>query len=217
MQTKDLKVSSFFIALILMLSIFLTGLEFYRSTLFVYRNYSFYLWVCVGILTCIILGIIFNRNSTFLQALAHEGAHFVVGLLFFKKIKSIKVSEAGNGMVEHYGNYNMFISLAPYCAPYLTYVILLIRLIILPKYVFIVDILIGLTLGFHFSCFAHQTRSYQPDLRVFGLFKSYLFIFTFLFFNLAVILYAIKVNLWLSFATYFKQMWSDIILIISLM
>lgn len=202
------RIVSFFLLLV---SLPLCAAGFWHCLLGSYLHYRQYAWFGVGMLVCFLLGLLLRKNRLMLQTLAHEGAHMIVGLMFMKKINKIQVNASGNGFVEHHGGHNIFITLAPYCFTYLTYLLLLVRTLIMAKYLYIIDILVGFTFLFHLSCFISQTRNHQPDIQSFGVLRSYMFIFTFLFLNFSIIIYSIRVNLWPAFTIFFQDFWNNIV------
>lgn len=197
--------------ILLPVTLVLSVIGFWHCLLDSYLDFKQYVWVGIGMIVCLLLGLLLRKNKLILQTFAHEGAHAIVGLMFMKKINRIQVNASGNGFVEHHGGHNIFITLAPYCFTYLTYLMLLVRTLIMPQYLYIIDILVGLTFLFHLSCFMSQTRNYQPDILSFGLVRSYMFIFTFLFFNFSIIIYSIRVNLWPAFTIFFHDLWNNIV------
>lgn len=70
------------------------------------------------------------------------------------------------------------VSLAPYCFPLFTFFLLSLRWMMDFRGVWIFDILIGITLCFHFYCFKTQTGNYQSDINQYPLLLSYTYIFT---------------------------------------
>ena len=74
---------------------------------------------------------------------------------------------------------------------------------------YVMDILIGLTLGFHLHCFLTQSRNYQTDISDRGYVKSYLFIAAFLMFNLTVILMSVRLGIVEANVRLFTAYWSD--------
>lgn len=152
-------------------------------------NLEMYKWTGVGIVAFVILSRLFNRNLKWFATFSHELTHAIVSLLLFRKIHSFS---AGMGTGEIYTSGNertlVFVDLAPYCLPVFTYLLLAIRMMLAKDMLMYYDILIGLSIGFHFYCFRTQTGSYQTDINKHPLFFSYLYISTFLLFNFTVIL-----------------------------
>ncbi|MDR2084533.1 MAG: hypothetical protein LBP67_06025 [Bacteroidales bacterium] len=193
------------------LSIYQLGETFYY---YVFKDYKAYMWFGIGMGVYFILRLILNKNKRWFQTFTHELSHTVVGLMFFRKIHSFRAGE-GEGEIYHSGRYrkNIFISLAPYCLPIYTYLFCIIRIICAEEYLYIFDILLGFTLAFHLTCFFSQMGAHQTDIREFGLFTSYVFIFAFMAFNVTIVLLTIQMGLIDAFVCQFKNFWSDIMVV----
>lgn len=119
-------------------------------------------------------------------------------------------------------NPNILFYLAPYTLPYLTYILLLIRLMIKDECLPIIDVIIGITLMFYLKVWKKDTRFDQTDLKTCGIFRSVVFIITFVIFNISIILYSMgsvqkaPINVIDAFVMYFKQFYNDILWLISL-
>lgn len=155
---------------------------------------------------------LFARNEQWLQTTSHESTHALVGMLFLHKIHSLQAGD-GSGAVYHSGGRfgSLFISLAPYCFPVLSYVLLLLRLLSAEQMLYIFDILIGFTLGFYVVCFATQTRTSQPDIYEQGKLRSWLFILTSWLFSSTLILLSIYKGLLSAITTLFISYYGDLI------
>lgn len=142
-------------------------------------NIATYQWMLYGMGGYIVMRrLFFKRNERWMQTFTHELSHTIVSLMFFRKIHSFYVAE-GSGIIYHSGSRrfgDIFISLAPYCLPYFTFLFLLLRVVGASNMLYIFDLFIGLTLAFHLTCFISQTRSYQTDIQKHGYARSYLFI-----------------------------------------
>lgn len=138
----------------------------------------------------IVVRLVVHKNIRWLEAFAHEMTHVAVALVFLRDIRELNVKSSGTGHAVTAGNRrgDAAITLAPYCLPLFTYILLALRPLISRDgtSLTIFDALAGLTLGLHLCCFAMQTRLYQTDLRRFPLPFSLLYIVTFLLFNLSV-------------------------------
>lgn len=153
-----------------------------------------YIWFSIGFTSYLVLKGLLRKNLDFLETFTHELTHTIVGLLFFQKIHSFQATNGNGGVIYHSGKLqnNVFITLAPYCLPIYTFALLIIRLWIASKSLWIFEILIGLTVGFHSVTMKKQIDSYQSDIQIFGLFFSYLFIWAFIMFNLALIIWSMR-------------------------
>ncbi|MCL2072760.1 MAG: M50 family metallopeptidase [Marinilabiliaceae bacterium] len=196
---------------------------FYNATLFAIGNYKTFKWLTIGIVAYILITKFFRKNLAYWRTFSHELTHKLVGLLFGRKIHSFTVTSEMGGAVHHSGKFsnNVLISLSPYCLPIYTYFLLIIRLMIENAYIWIFDIMIGLTVGFHAVAIfkdtqkcqqnVNQPKEYQPDIQKCGIFYSFLFIWAFLLFNAAIIIWSIPhglngafVNWWDNFVIFFK-------------
>ena len=116
-------------------------------------------------------------------------------------------------MVQHSGRNigGIFISLAPYCLPIVTYLILFFRIIGADSMLYVFDLFIGFSLAFHVVCFWKQTRPNQPDIKQYGIIGSYLFIAIALLFNASIILMSIRKGIVDSAIYLFSSYWDTII------
>lgn len=218
------------------LTLILAAFEFYRCGISVVDSFSAgtyqgYMWLGIGMIVFVICALlIFRKNLDIMQTMAHEGAHMLVGGLFLRK-KIYQFNAKSSDTLSYKDNTlgfvssnaksaNIFSTLAPYMFPYISFAILLIRLMIKNECLPIIDFIIGFTLMFHFSCWKKDMRPDQSDLKICGVFRSYLFIFTFILFNLAIILYSLgggtskPVNIIQANVQWFSQAWNDIIWLI---
>jgi len=228
----------FITSLLFILTLIVTALELYRCGVsvvssFTNSTYQGYMWLGIGMVTFVIIALIFFRkNLDIMQTMTHEGAHMLVGGLFLRK-KIYQFNAKSNDSLSYNDNtlgfvqsnarsYNIFSTLAPYMLPYLTFAMVLFRLMIKNECLPIIDFIIGFTLMFHFSCWKKDMRRDQSDIRACGVLRSYLFIWTFIFFNLAIILYSLgggttdPVNIIDANVEWFSQAWADIKQIMSL-
>lgn len=228
----------FITSFILILTLIIAAFEFFRCGQYVVNSFKFntyqgYMWLGIGMVGFVIIAaIFFRKNLDIMQTMTHEGAHMLIGSLFLRKkiyqfnaksSDSLTQNDNTLGFVQSNArDYNIFSTLAPYMLPYITFLMIFFRLMIKNECLPIIDFIIGFTLMFHFTCWKKDTRSDQSDLRACGVFRSYLFIYTFVLFNLAIILYSLgggtsePVNIVQANVTWFSQAWSDIQWIISL-
>ena len=191
---------------LLLLTTVVTAYEFYRVIIYVSKSlqsdiYSGYLWLGVGfILYLIFHRFVFRKNIDIMQTMSHEGAHMLIGALFLRrKIYQFNAKSADSltygdntlGFVSSSrssNRINILSTLAPYMLPYLTFLLLLFRLMIKNECLPIIDVVIGFSLMFYFLCWKKDTRRDQSDIRLCGVFLSYLYIATFLLFNISLII-----------------------------
>jgi hypothetical protein len=176
-------------------------------------SYKVYIWPMVGVTTFLIVNRLFLKGTDdTIRTFSHELNPAVVSLMLFKKVHSFHV-ESDHGVVYHTAGGKLstvLISLAPYTLPFFSYVLLIERAAMLPHLYWIADMLIGITIGFYISVFRQDIRPDQTDIsqyrhRVF----PYWFIFTFIIFNLTVILNSLlpQMNVFKAFANIFIDYW----------
>ena len=225
---------------LLLLFVVVVSFEFYRTVAFAVKSisnqlYSGYLWLGVGFLIYLICHrFVFRKNIDIMQTMSHEGAHMLVGALFLRRkiyefnAKSSDSLSYGDNTLGYVsssrkGNYiSVMSTLAPYMLPYLTFVLLLFRLMIKNECLPIIDVIIGFSLMFYFFCWKKDTRRDQSDIQLCGVFLSYLYIITFVLFNLSLIIYSLSggmtepMNIFGAIGHYFTQTWNDILMLVDL-
>ena len=225
---------------LLVIAVIIAAFEFYRTIAYavnasINQMFSGYLWMGVGFIVYVIFHkFLFKKNIDIMQTMSHEGAHMLVGALFLRrKIYQFNAKSADSltygdntlGFVSssRKGNRISILStLAPYMLPYLTFLLLLFRLMIKNQCLPIVDVIIGFSLMFYFYCWKKDTRRDQSDIQLCGVFLSYLYIATFLLFNLSIIIYAVSggitepLYIFGGIKQYFLQTWNDIMMVINL-
>ena len=199
------------LALTLPYAVKVVGIIVMPQRISILRQLAIYQWVAVGIVAFALIHHFVKKNMTWLETFSHELTHIIVALLFFRRIHSFHAEE-GSGVVytsgEHeYGMAPM--ALAPYCLPIFTYLLLSIRCLMDFHGMWIYDILIGMTICFHFFCFKNQTGSYQTDINKYPLWFSYLYIGTALLINFCIIWVAFfpGYNVYTSFWRYLTSIW----------
>ncbi len=234
------KFRRFITIFLLVIAVIIAAFEFYRTIMYAVnasmnQQFSGYLWMGVGFIVYVIFHkFLFKKNIDIMQTMSHEGAHMLVGALFLrrkiyqfnaKSADSLSYGDNTLGFVSssRKGNHiNILSTLAPYMLPYLTFLLLLFRLMIKNQCLPIVDVIIGFSLMFYFFCWKKDTRRDQSDIQLCGVFLSYLYIITFLLFNMSIIIYAVSggvsepLNIFGGIKQYFVQTWNDINWIIDL-
>jgi hypothetical protein len=197
--------------------------------------HSGYLWLAVGFVVYLIFHkFIFRKNIDIMQTMSHEGAHMLVGALFLrrkiyqfnaKSSDSLSYNDNTLGFVSSEvkgGRISIMSALAPYTLPYITFLLLFFRLMIKNECLPIIDTIIGFSLMFYFLCWKKDTRLDQSDIQLCGVFLSYLYITTFVLFNISLIIYSVSggtsdpVNIIEAVKIYFTQTWNDILMIVDL-
>lgn len=231
------KLRKFITIFLLIIGVIITAFEFYRTMAYAVSSasnqlYSGYLWMGVGfVLYAIMHKFVFKKNIDIMQTMSHEGAHMLVGALFLrrkiyqfnaKSADSLSYGDNTLGFVSSSrkdGYISVMSTLAPYMLPYLTFLLLLFRLMIKNECLPIVDVIIGFSLMFYFYCWKKDTRRDQSDIQLCGVFLSYLYIITFLLFNISLIIYSVSggvsnpMNIFGAIAHYFTQTWNDIMML----
>ena len=170
----------------------------------VWGNLSLYIWLVVGCVIYIGIHKFAKKNLELMQCFSHEMSHLILALLFFRKILSFQVGIEG-GVVCSSGKSKVGVvpmTLAPYCLPWMTFLLLMIRELIITDYCWLFDILIGITLAFHIVTMKDQTRAEQPDIRNYPLWFSYLYIWCARLMNVVIVL----VSFWES-KNFFTAVW----------
>ena len=197
------------------LFLLLSFLEFVPAFVATFLDLETYIWLYAGIgLYFLIRRLPFMRkNEEWMQTTSHELTHAIVGMMFFRKIHSLQAGE-GTGVVQHSGNRTfgaIFISLAPYCLPIFTYRFLIFRLLGAQETIFVFDVIVGITLGFHILCFLKQTGNHQTDIQGQGYLRSYLFIAGHIFFNATIVLLSVYYGVLGAFGHIFGGFWQQIV------
>ena len=181
---------------LILLLIALSVTEFIPTAKWAVNHYIIYRYMAIVMAWYAALSIvrIFNKNLEWMRTFSHELSHTIVGIMFFRKIHSFEAG-VGSGVMTHSGGLRFgdtFISLAPYCLPIFTYLLLFLRELGAPSSLYIFDIMIGVTVAFHISCFRRQIGNYQSDITSVGITRSYLFIFAMWIVNLTILLLSLR-------------------------
>lgn len=153
-------------------------------------NMSLYFWTTIGMGVYVIIHKIAKKNLELIQCFSHEMSHFILAILFLRKILSFQVGVEG-GVIWTSGKSNIGVvpmTLVPYCLPWMTFLLLMFRSLVLADYYWIFDVLIGITLAFHIATMKKQTRAEQPDIYTYPLWFSYLYIWCARIMNIVIIL-----------------------------
>ena len=225
---------------LLLVAIVVAAFEFYRTLQYAVdasmnQLYSGYMWMAVGFVIYLVFHkFFFSKTIDIMQTMSHEGAHMLVGALFLrrkiyqfnaKSSDSLSFNDNALGFVSSEvknGRISIMSTLAPYTLPYITFVLLFFRLMIKNECLPIIDTIIGFSLMFYFLCWKKDTRRDQSDIQLCGIFLSYLYIITFVLFNISLIIYSVSggitepMNIIEAVKLYFTQTWNDILIIIDL-
>ena len=127
-------------------------------------------WIAVG-----------QRKPRFYSILEHELTHLIFATLFLRTVHRLTVSRGAGGNVDVEGEENFIVALSPYFFPLFTVLIILIKPSVFGQYQWIINILLGISYGFHIVHMFNEFNTEQPDLLKNGLLFSVTLIF---FFNL---------------------------------
>lgn len=225
---------------LLVIGFVIAAFEFYRTIRYAVdaslnQLYAGYLWMAVGFVVYLIFHkFFFRKNIDIMQTMSHEGAHMLVGALFLRR-KIYQFNAKSSDALSYGDNTLGFVSssrkgnrisimstLAPYMLPYLTFLLLFFRLMIKNECLPIIDVIIGFSLMFYILCWKKDTRRDQSDIQLCGVFLSYLYIATFLLFNISLIIYSVSggvsepMNIIEAVKHYFVQTWNDILMLMDL-
>lgn len=126
--------------------------------------------------------LVLSRRDSFWSVVEHELTHAVFALMFFKKVRTLNADRRRGGLVRVEGG-NFIIALAPYFFPLISFLIILIKPLVLPNYQWLLNGLLGFTLMFHLLYLFGEFHPWQPDLRENGfLFSAIVIIFFNIFF-----------------------------------
>ena len=225
---------------LLLVAIVVAAFEFYRTLQYAVdasmnQLYSGYMWMAAGFVIYLVFHkFFFRKNIDIMQTMSHEGAHMLVGALFLrrkiyqfnaKSSDALSFNDNALGFVSSEvknGRISIMSTLAPYTLPYITFLLLFFRLMIKNECLPIIDVIIGFSLMFYFLCWKKDTRRDQSDIQLCGIFLSYLYIITFVLFNISLIIYSVSggitepMNIIGAVKLYFTQTWNDILMIIDL-
>ena len=217
MKKTTYMISMFLLSILLLLTIpyaaKIIGIIFFPARIDTLRQLGIYQWVGAGIVAFAVIHAFVKKNMTWLETFSHELTHIVVALLFFRRVHSFHAEE-GSGEVRTSGKHEYEhapMALAPYCLPIFTYLLLSIRCLMDFHGMWIYDMLIGMTICFHFFCFKNQPGNYQSDINQFPLSFSYLYILTALLINFCIIWVAFfpQYNVYTSFWRYLTSIWDN--------
>lgn len=219
------KTSLFFttLALIILLALTFPYFIYIGQTIFcpqrgtTLTQLTMYQWVGVGMLGYAIVERMVKHNISWLETLSHELTHGFFALILQGRIHSLKADE-DSGVISHSGVKKWglaSVSLAPYCFPLFTYLLLAIRHLLDFHGKWVFDIIVGISLAFHIICFRKQTGNHQTDINRYPLVFSYFYIFVCWIINICVILVSFWPNMYQKSASlpfyYGYGMWSSLL------
>lgn len=202
-----------------------------RSTL--WQQLEMYQWTAIGFGLFAFARRFIKNNITFAETFSHEFTHTFFAIIFNRRVHSFH-AEGGSGVVYTSGKNKKSlvpIALAPYCFPIFTYFLLSVRWLMNFHGVWVYDILIGITLCFHFYCFKTQIGNHQTDINQYPLTFSYTYIVTAWIVNLCIILPSFFPNMngightgplyhygvWSSIYRFLGECWNNLVSILHLL
>ncbi len=130
----------------------------------------------IGFATFALFWLVFSKFLEVFCTFEHELTHLIVGLLFFKRPKSFKVTFTKGGHVELYGGKNFLVTLAPYFLPTVCYLILPFAWILPTDSLPIFFVMLGAAASFHLFSGWQEFHFGQSDLHDAGITFSVLFL-----------------------------------------
>lgn len=223
-------VTSIILTIILLLTFpylfYIIGRIFFADNASILDQLTVYKWPGVGICVFCVIYRIVKHNFLWIETFSHELTHAFFALILQGRIHSFNANE-GSGMMSHSGVMKwglVPISLAPYCFPLFTYFLLSFRHLMDFHGKWVFDIIIGLTIAFHVTCFKKQIGNHQTDINQYPLLFSYYYIFVTWIVNLCIILVSFFPNMykhselvwyygygmWSSLARWPEEMWNTL-------
>lgn len=190
--------------------------DFIRNTTRAYLHF----YTAVGAAAFFVLLLLprMRHNVGWLMRFSHEFTHMLFALIFFRKIVRMNVDYKNSHVVYSSGRVGyLLITLAPYCVPVFTLVLLPWRFTIAPDswldmlYLNVIDVLIGFTYAFHLLSWVKQTRTWQPDIVGPGVLRSLLVIAFFQIVFLSVVILTSSSGVILAFKRVFWTYPVDVI------
>lgn len=165
----------------------------------------------IGVFCYIVFQIVFYKPMR-TYVFGHELTHAFAGILSGAKIKKFKVGKESGHVVMTKDN--IWITLAPYFFPIYTFAVIIIYLMlgwvidIIPLYPYYL-FLMGLSISFHIALTIYILGIGQSDLKVYGVFFSYILI---IIINIIVftLLMALAFPQEIDVAVLFKEMYGNI-------
>ena len=191
------------------------GLALFKIVIQTISHIKLYQYAGIGVALYVVMFFVLGKKiiSGF-DTFVHELAHAIVATMLFRKVQSFWVTAREGGEIRYSGNSSFIITLAPYSFPFFTLFFIFIKYFIDSNYIWIFDILIGLTFAFHYHSYYLQTRVHQTDLKKYGYVFSYIYIFAVNFFVIAVVLLSFRMNLLHSFNFWFSVISENVLTLI---
>lgn len=188
-------------------------------------------WLVTGIIQRAGRGGLWCSNIKWMETMSHEMTHAFFVMVLHGQVISLNAHDNG-GVMSHRGIKSwghVPVSLAPYCFPLFAYLLLALRTMMVLGGMRAFDVLVGVALAFHITCFAKQTGNHQTDIRQHPLAFSYFYILVCRVVNLCIILVSFWPNMyqrnagdpfyyglgmWSSAMRWPVEMWKELMLLI---
>lgn len=167
------------------------------SSIPILNQLEMYKWCAIGIALYITFYRWKGDKMSFIETDTHEHLHIWTAVLFNRKVHSLH-AEQQSGVVYTSGTHTWTeipVSLAPYCVPIFSFILLAFRWLLNFHGKWLFDILIGISLGFHYCCVKSQIGSHQTDINQYPLPFSYSYITTIWLINICLIMAAFFPNM----------------------
>jgi hypothetical protein len=133
------------------------------SMLLVCSSETLWLPLLVGLGAGTLLTWLIHRFLPVVETFEHELTHALTALLFFRRIRSFKVTARKGGLVSYSQGFggefgNLMITIAPYFLPTFSVIAILFRPLLNEPALFWYDVFIGTTLVFHFTGTFMETK-----------------------------------------------------------
>jgi hypothetical protein len=169
-------------------------------------------WFLIGLVFCVVIYAVLPHRSSktiqFIETFRHEAAHATVSILFLKMPQtfSVDVSKAEAGEKGKTGPLRgwFLADLAPYYLPVLTLPLLLVKPVTPESMRAFVDLLIGVTLGFHYFTAIKDFHFKQKDIITTGRIFSTVMVTLFNIVWLVIIL-CVVTNNYAGIVSYFRS------------
>ncbi|MDR3071717.1 MAG: hypothetical protein LBU29_03915 [Endomicrobium sp.] len=133
----------------------------------------------IGVLGYVVFQVVFYRPIK-IYVFGHELSHAITGILSGAKIKKFSVGKQSGSVA--LTKDNIWITLAPYFFPIYTLALIIVYIFLgwfinIKQFYEYFLFLIGFSIAFHVALTAYILSIEQPDLKVYGVFFSYIVIF----------------------------------------
>ena len=165
--------------ILIVLAPFLYALA-YEAYLFLVSNVRDYLVTgfTAGFAAYLLLYVpVFGHMVLFIEHFAHEMAHAIVAFVSLSTVRRLIVNpipgpnEEGSSVTTTSGS-NCLTSLAPYYLPVFVLPLLIVKLVVVPRFHGVMNVLIGVATGFYYARLLREFRLSQTDIQKAGLIAS---------------------------------------------